>query len=467
MQPIEDYPCVSVGRKGFRISLGKFFIISVLLCGLSNLVVLELYFSKTREPKSFATPTSREQKNSHHPKKLATKYLSSCRKRESSRPWANSSNLPNYIVEYLDWHVETMCLLDHFRQLKQEPMDVKYFVVQCLPGYGPCGGLADRLAPLPYYILYAYKMKRILLIHWTIPFPLQEFLMPTPFGINWTVPDWLMPSMSTQNPAGPLKTFIQLTSSQTSNITFLRVKLQAPVDFLVTRYNEEIKNDFNDTLYTFKKIYHDLFHSIFTLVPPIQSLVLSQLNQLNLTPGNFTSVHVRARHPVSMVYNVSLRTKTFDKSGTGSAPLTQSSKLKMVNIIKSAMSCAALLDSGSTIFFSSDSHHAMNYTLHEYNATVTLSNSYTRIVGRDEQLEPLHFDEPEYMNRKPSDFYPVFVDLWLLSMSKCTVYGVGGYGRLSSILSYNSSCYISYYKNKLCASGETELPQVTGRNITQ
>jgi len=194
--------------------------------------------------------------------------------------------------------------------------------------------------------------------------------MPTPFGINWTVPGWLMPSMSRAN-REVIKRFSDLKSRQTSNSTFLRVKVQAPVEVLVTKYDEEIKNDFNDTTYTFEKLYHDLFHSIFTLVPSIQSLVSSQLNQLNLMPGNFTSVHVRARHPVSMVYNVSLRTKTFDKSGTGSAPLTQSSKLKMVNIIKSAMSCAALLDSGPTIFFSSDSHHAVNYTLHEYNATDT------------------------------------------------------------------------------------------------
>ena len=342
MRPIQDYPCVSMGRKGFRISLEKFLIISVLLCGLTNLVVLDLYFSKTRQPKSFITLSSRKQKKYHHSKKIASPYyISSCRKRELSRPWVNSSNLPNYVVEYLDWHVETMCLLDHFRQMKQQPMDVKYFVLQCLPGYGACGGLADRLAPLPYYIRYAYKMRRILLIHWTIPLP---------FGINWTVPGWLMPSMSRAN-REVIKRFSDLKSRQTSNSTFLRVKVQAPVEVLVTTYDEEIKNDFNDTTYTFKKIYHDLFHSIFTLVPSIQTLVLSQLNQLHLTPGNFTSVHVRARHPVSMVYNVSLKTQTFDKSGTGSAPLTQSSKLTMVIIIKSAMNCAALLDSGSTIFF--------------------------------------------------------------------------------------------------------------------
>ena len=130
---------MSVGSKGFRISLEKFLLISVLLCGLTNIVVLELYyFSKTRESKSFTTLTSRKQKQSHHSKKIATPYQSSCRKRESSRPWANSSNLPNYIVEYLDWHVETMCFLDPFRKLEKQPVDVKYFVLQCIPGYGPC-----------------------------------------------------------------------------------------------------------------------------------------------------------------------------------------------------------------------------------------------------------------------------------------------------------------------------------------
>jgi hypothetical protein len=46
-----------------------------------------------------------------------------------------------------------------------------------------------------------------------------------------------------------------------------------------------------------------------------------------------------------------------------------------------------------------------------------------------------------------TDFYVIFVDLFLMSYSKCVVYGAGGFGRMGSLVSYNPYCGIPYTRN--------------------
>jgi len=49
-------------------------------------------------------------------------------------------------------------------------------------------------------------------------------------------------------------------------------------------------------------------------------------------------------------------------------------------------------------------------------------------------MEPVHLDTSSWRDRQPSDFYPLFLDLWLMGMSQCTVFGMGGFGRFSNML---------------------------------
>lgn len=373
----------------------------------------------------------------------------------TQRPWVKSHNLPTYLKEYLDWHVDVRCFLDKRLHQQQPPddADVMYLVVQCLREYHACGGLADRLLPLPIYVLYAYKMKRLLLVRWTRPFPLEEFLVP--FGINWTVPHWLVtniPSdLNTKSAMGVNNLVTKLNSTKV-----MTVGLQIGAPQLLEFYNNQIMVDFNDTEYTYQRVYRDLFHSIFALVTPIEELVQNTLIQLNLTPGAYTSVHIRARHHESgLLYG----NNTIDKSGGLS--FSGKTKAKLLSIMDHALKCAATLRPGSPMYIATDSHHATNYVIFQnatiYNNSSTYRNSAyppAQVVGSTHTRDPLHLDEqhtPQHHSRAPSDYYHIFADLWLLGMSQCSAVGVGGFGRLGMYLSYNSSCYIDYRTQPTCS----------------
>jgi hypothetical protein len=363
------------------------------------------------------------------------------REAASRSAWAKSQNLPNYIMEYFQWHIEMMCILE--QQGQQQTMGTaaaassvtpKFLVLQCTR---VCGGLSDRLSPLPSYVLNAYRMKRILLIHWTKPCSLEEFLVPQLHGINWTVPTWLLPSI----PKGiSLDGMKNLMANTTSPSTVLTTKVQIAFAPGKAEYNNQILREFNDTLFIYERIYHDLFHSIFALVPPIQSMVQQRLNNMSLTPGNFTAVHVRTRHPGTRLGNA-----TWDKSG--GLLFSGKTKERLVSIVTNAINCALTLHPGLPIYVASDSQHLVNFLASKIDLVAnaaTDTTSIPRIIGWVQEDEPLHLDGP--IDRHPSDFYQTFADLMLLSMSCCTAYGVGGYGRLALSLSYNTSCYINYDK---------------------
>jgi hypothetical protein len=66
-------------------------------------------------------------------------------------------------------------------QPRKEP---KILIIQCLQGVDTkCGGTADRLKPMLYLLRKAAEMKRFLVIDWTKPCRLEEFLVPPKGGM--------------------------------------------------------------------------------------------------------------------------------------------------------------------------------------------------------------------------------------------------------------------------------------------
>jgi hypothetical protein len=99
-------------------------------------------------------------------------------------------SLPNWIKRYLRWHRQKrqQMQLHGSRLFKQE----RWFVLQCLGEHDyNCGGTADRLKPLPWALRVAHNSKRILLVHWTKPGHLEDFLLPPQGGMDWRAPSWL------------------------------------------------------------------------------------------------------------------------------------------------------------------------------------------------------------------------------------------------------------------------------------
>jgi hypothetical protein len=73
----------------------------------------------------------------------------------------------------------------------------RFLVMQCIKGMDDhCGGTADRLKPLLFLLREAYVTNRILLIYWTMPTKLEEFLVPPRGGLDWRTPTWFQPIVS-------------------------------------------------------------------------------------------------------------------------------------------------------------------------------------------------------------------------------------------------------------------------------
>jgi len=124
-----------------------------------------------------------------------------------------------------------------------------------------------------------------------------------PFGINWTVPEWLITNIPDYLNTKSAMRFNNLATKLNST-KVMTAGLQIGAKQLLEFYNTQIRVDFNDTEYTYQRVYRDLFHSIFALVNPIQELVQNTLLQLNLTPGAYTSymsVHDIMKVDYSMV----------------------------------------------------------------------------------------------------------------------------------------------------------------------
>ncbi len=350
------------------------------------------------------------------------------------RLWAYSDNLPKYIKDYLDWHADqTNSITDAERQQEKQ---ARYLVVQCLKEFPRCGGLSDRLRPLPVYIFAAIQMKRILLFQWTKPCQLEEFFTPPPCGINWTVPSWL--NVPQQNRAqitsfkDLLEKKILIGSHSTSPIFTTHIQSGA-----ASLYDNLIFQLYNDSSYTYNRVYRHLFSSFFNLVAPLQSIVDQNMETLNLTTGMYSAVHVRARHPDSGLYPT--RNTRIDKEGGFIIPEGEGDyKNKIINTLQTALHCAFSLTANSDtkkLYFVSDSLNVTNFVLNK--GLLPLPSE--AIVGIKIFQEPLHLDEPQYKKRKPSDFYMTFVDLWLLRQAKCILYGTGGFGRFASFSSVKES----------------------------
>ena len=463
----EGQKCKSLWR-GF--SLEKSFLVSMFVCALLSILMIENYYrisqtsyeqlwktsfsllnrGSTVVPTASNLPTSisgHSQLDNRRSEAIARhKPLSPCDNPAAPRPWSNNTDLPDYIKEYFDWHVETTC-----KATAHSHTDVKYLIVQCLKEFGSCGGLSDRLRQLPAYIIAAYKMKRVLLFQWTKPCPIEEFFISPPYGINWTVPEWLpVPTRS----YAQIQTFKGLSkyiaNNQVTN-QVLTIKIQYPS---IGFYNEHI-GSLGDRTNTYTRVYRSLFYCMFALVPQIQSMVNERMEHLTLIPGTYVSVHVRARHPDSGHYNVTKR-KDNNIDKYGGLQFEGQTRELIISTVEKALNCASLLRNSSAtstnkIYFASDSHHVNQYVLLQNNR----SSSSLQITGILHRKEPLHFDKPMDENEKPCDFYDSFVDIWLLSNAKCTVSGVGGYGLLASYLSKDPSCHINYlYKRQQDCSRE-------------
>ncbi|GKZ00603.1 hypothetical protein MPSEU_001012500 [Mayamaea pseudoterrestris] len=293
--------------------------------------------------------------------------------------------LPPWAQTYFEWHAEQ-------RLLMSPTSNHRYLIYTCLQSDASCGGLSDRIKSLPYFIYVAAKTKRVYLIHWNRPCRLEEFLLPPMNGLDWTTPDCILHYVSSLN--HPI-------------VTGRLQDQHGGSDY----YNAQVGP--GEGSRAFRRSFRSLFFKCFAPTPPLASAIDRAMHQLQLAPGDYAAAHFRAKyneaHPLSDTLVKALAR----------------------NVINCASHLRRTID--EPIFFASDSQLAVQSAVEYRDSTHRL------IIVSPTYNEPLHLDKATSGN--PSDYYNVFVDLFVLSNAHCIAHGQGGYGRLAVLLSHNASCF--------------------------
>ena len=327
-----------------------------------------------------------------------------------------SPKFPTWMNDYFTWHKEQLALLSQENWKKH-----KYLVIRCFEEDEKCGGASDRLQSTPLAVLFASLSKRLLFIKWQRPSNLEEFLLPSPNGLDWRLPDWLHEKFMEAKDYE--KSRIVMTSAFKPFIKSYRLVLMRPQKFWPEFFDErKAPNELS-----YEQLFHYSWEALFQPTPPIDELIQKHLKELNLESGKYVSAHVRAKYAK-------------DKSDD-------------VASIENAVNCASMLRPGWPIYFASDSAKAVQ-TAVEYGKKMG-----GMVVARENEAEPLHLDRGKFFMRhwgkqgfhdqEASQYYDVFVDMYLLGKSQCVATGAGGYGRLGSMLSFNRTCSIDHY-NTTC-----------------
>lgn len=399
--------------------------------------------------------------------------LSSTRK--ANNLWENNPALPVWMKEYFDWHQKQMNSLNETNWKSH-----RYLVMRCLQQDRKCGGAADRLRVVPVAVLMAHQFNRILLIHWERPCPLTEFLAPpVTGGLDWRIPAWLQERLEFRKRPFILTLNPHATDllAQSPDLVLADMLLQIN-DHGSSYYLEHMSvddggavaslrnNNTNDNnrrregssstssstkSFALEDIYHHVWDILFQPSPAVATLIQKHMQHLQLTDHNYAAVHIRSQY---------LRDK--------------SSIAKHAPHFRNAVHCASQLLSGRPMFVASDAAAVTEYAVTYGRAKAAASAA--KIIGAtavavgarsasSNSTSPLHLDRgSDYLATgaltttnhaqtidqeavwRPSDYYDIFVDLYLLARSSCIAVHTGGYGTWARLISHTGAgqCWINH-----------------------
>jgi hypothetical protein len=263
----------------------------------------------------------------------------------------------------------------------------------------------------------ASSQGRFLLIHWTKPAPLETFLLPPQLGLDWRFPPWLLDEFhqDDNNRLAPMESKI-INYGANPQVRWVRAKYQSHNHG--QEYYDRNRVDAKDP--TYAQVYHDLWRVCFTPAPAIAGRIETQMEGLGLIPGRYVSTHIRA------LYGVEKRENNLVLWWTRNAIHCVTAKFP----VSAPRSTIAM-----PILFVSDSTYAT-----EMASAYAQQQNIQGVVHRNHNgQQPLHL-EKNVNSRNLEDFYDTFVDVYMIAMSRCTAYNMGGYGRWGSMMGYNSSC---------------------------
>jgi hypothetical protein len=324
------------------------------------------------------------------------------------------------ISDYFAWHTEQRKAMN-----ESNWESFQYLILRCSEKDGKCGGVADRLKPIPLILLMAARTNRIFMIRWTKPCRLEEFLVPNEGGIIGSVPTWMEKKLQRRYRrffyARNKETMMEKLKVDKNVVAETRIQdvhggavlYSAIVATNITessRAKDVIQDDYDE-------IYHDLFRAMFRPVAPIQSLINKKLEATGLLPGEFSVAHYRAFYALE-----------HEKE--------QVPEELLIDRAVNSVNCASELRPGGPVYFASDSKVAVE-------AVQNYASQTNRSIFSLDGPEALHLDKE---NGRPSlDFYPVFVDLYLMASGRCVSFGQGGFGQYALLVGHNATCFNRHF----------------------
>ena len=380
----------------------------------------------------FFTPSSSE--NLRQPETIRLELTQPCDDESST------CNVPPWMKDYFRWHRQTLQNITQPSDWLQHSL----LVLKCT-GNDSCGGTADRLRPLPFYLAMAARAKRLFFIRWTKPLPLEAILEP--FQLNWAVPSSLAQLIDQGN--GTIsqgRNLVRMADqSLRSDLWTLQVLSQA-MDYYeeytsVVRDLEDVSSG-GSSLHP-KDYFHDLFLALFRPLPALLHMIETTMNSLHLVPNQFVVTHIRALYP-GHPYDTSRNVSDLEPS------------------VWNAVDCASYTFPGAPVFIASDTlaskQVAQEYgrRLHGQNQEKNETkeqNNYPIVVSdldmvadptNSTMVDPLHMDYTQVGAHDPSEYFGIFADLFIMSQSRCVAFGGGGFGRFGSLASFNSTCRVQH-----------------------
>jgi len=332
---------------------------------------------------------------------------------------STSCNLPRWMKDYFLWHREQ---LKSIRQ-PTDWLQQRIFVLRCMDD-DICGGTADRLRPLPFFLAMAARSKRLIFIRWNRPIRLEAIMEP--YQLNWVVPDSLAHFLDNKNG----------TASRSRKLNRIAKESMNPDLWLLEGFSQAMTyGDIYDTMVADleptspranpREYFHDMFLALFRPVPSLQLIIDRMMEELGLHPNQFVATHIRSLYP-GHPYEKSLDVRDLRPT------------------VLHAVECASSTLAGAPVFVAADTAAAKEVA-HQYGSTNTVFPVVSDFdLDNSTRFAPVHleFDQKE----DPSAFFGIFLDLFIMSQSRCVAFGVGGFGRFGSYTSFNASCKAQYDK---------------------
>ena len=293
----------------------------------------------------------------------------------------------------------------------------------------------------------AAMSKRLFFIKWERPAPLEAFLLPRiccstncnlNHALNWTIPSWLDKKLNYSDAVhfhgtDQSNKKMAVRKAKTSKAPLFTV-LDNSGDHGAAFYNEA-RHNLNEP--SFQQIYRPLWDALFTPAPAVADLI--DRYSRDMLPRPYIGLHIRSM---------------FEGDESDNREMIENSVNCAVQLVESSLvlgnSTSSARNELPVVYLATDSIRTTNLAL-EFGLSQNVS---MRVVPMKQS--PMHLDRGrDYLQLSNTwqvedleDFYPTFVDLYLLRNSQCVTFGIGGFGLWGSLLSHNSSCFIRHSETK-------------------